>query len=528
MKQLASWLDDALFYEIYPQSYLDTNSDGIGDLNGVISKLDYIKDIGFNAIWLNPCFDSPFCDAGYDVRDYKKIAERYGTMEDMQRLIDEMHSRGMHLFLDLVAGHTSEEHEWFKISKSSDSNEYSDRYIWAGEEDTFKNAGIGGMAKNTQGRKGKYHYNFFTVQPSLNFGFAEVTAPWQTPAGSPAAKKTTEAIKDIIRFWCSKGVDGFRVDMAYSLVKAEKEGRAGTIAVWQDIFAMMDEEFPECAMVSEWGNASESAQAGFPMDFYMQMNSLGFGDMFDYGDPEDVDGTPFFSEKGEGNAAVFAKDIARLLKENGGRGYLSFITGNHDIHRRPRCLPEAQFKLTYGFIYTMPGVPFMYYGDEIGMREVLELDPVEGSMYRTGARTPMQWDSTENAGFSGADADDLYIPMDDDKNRPTVAQQLADENSILSFVKSIIAFRKANPALKASAQTEFLYAEEDEYPLVYKRFCDSQTLVVAVNPADRAVSADISRELRLKPVFVFGGGAQVNASKIEMQPQSFAIFEEIR
>jgi maltose alpha-D-glucosyltransferase/alpha-amylase len=170
----------------------------------------------------------------------------------------------------------------------------------------------------------------------------------------------------------------------------------------------------------------------------------------------------------------------------------------------------------------------MYYGDEIGMREVLDLDPVEGSMYRTGARTPMQWSSAENAGFSQADEDELYIPLDSDKNRPTVEQQLADSDSILNFVKSILAFRKANPALKASAGTEFLFAQEDTYPLVYRRFCAEQSLIVAVNPADRAVSADISRELRLKPVFVFGGGAQVNASKIEMQPQSFAIFEEIR
>ena len=232
MATLPKWLETALFYEIYPQSFRDTNGDGVGDLPGILEKLDYIQGLGFNAIWMNPCYLSPFGDAGYDVQDYKQIAPRYGTMADMEKLIAEMHRRGMHLLLDLVPGHTSEEHEWFLKSSQKEPNEYSDRYIWTTPDTKI----VFGLNKARGTREGLYHYNFYPIQPSLNYGFAKVTQPWQTPAGAPAVQKTIEGVKDIIRFWLQKGVDGFRVDMAFSLVKDDGPGRPETIKVWQKIF----------------------------------------------------------------------------------------------------------------------------------------------------------------------------------------------------------------------------------------------------------------------------------------------------
>ena len=175
----ATWLKDAVFYEIYPQSFYDTNGDGIGDINGITEKLDYIKSLGCNALWINPCFDSPFKDAGYDVRDYRKVAPRYGTNEDLCRLFEQAHEKGIRVLLDLVPGHTSEEHEWFRESQKAEKNAYTDRYIWT--DFCFEGAEglpyIGGESE----RSATYILNFFKCQPALNYGFLNVRKPWQKP-----------------------------------------------------------------------------------------------------------------------------------------------------------------------------------------------------------------------------------------------------------------------------------------------------------------------------------------------------------
>lgn len=170
-----NWLEHALFYEIYPQSFCDSNADGIGDINGIISKLDYIHNLGCNAIWINPCFDSPFVDAGYDVRDYYKVAPRYGTNEDLKHLFEAAHKRDMHVLLDLVPGHTSVTCEWFRQSCRAEKNEYTDRYIWT---DSVWNApehigSIAGWIRGGTERDGAAAVNFFTTQPALNYGFYE-------------------------------------------------------------------------------------------------------------------------------------------------------------------------------------------------------------------------------------------------------------------------------------------------------------------------------------------------------------------
>ncbi len=174
---MVDWLKDAVFYEIYPQSFYDTNSDGIGDIPGIIEKLTYIKEIGCNAIWINPCFDSPFQDAGYDVRNYKQVATRYGTNEDLYRLFEKAHSLDMHVLLDLVPGHTSIKHHWFLLSQRARKNRYSDRYIWTDSIWT-KSSTISSVSGLSE-RNGCYCLNFFASQPALNYGFYQVTAPWQ-------------------------------------------------------------------------------------------------------------------------------------------------------------------------------------------------------------------------------------------------------------------------------------------------------------------------------------------------------------
>ena len=213
---MPNWLKDAVFYEIYPQSFNDTNNDGIGDINGIIEKLDYIKDLGCNALWINPCYDSPFKDAGYDVRDYKKVAPRYGTNQDLYRLFGEAHNRDIKVLLDLVPGHTSEEHEWFKQSQKAEKNEYSNRYAWTNH--AFQGIANHPYVSGECERNGSYMLNFFKCQPALNYGFLNRTEDWQLPPDHPDCIATREAMKDIIRFWLDHGCDGFRVDMADSLV----------------------------------------------------------------------------------------------------------------------------------------------------------------------------------------------------------------------------------------------------------------------------------------------------------------------
>ena len=194
---MPDWLKKAVFYEVYPQSFYDSNGDGIGDINGIAQKLDYIRDLGCNAIWLNPCFDSPFMDGGYDVRDYKKVAPRYGTNEDLVRLMDRVHQKGMHILLDLVPGHTSDQNEWFLKSRAPENNEYSNRYIWT--DSVWEAPSAYRLMCGVTDRDGNYLVNYFSSQPALNYGFAQITHPqWQLSCDHPECRKTVEAIKDVM------------------------------------------------------------------------------------------------------------------------------------------------------------------------------------------------------------------------------------------------------------------------------------------------------------------------------------------
>ena len=269
------WLRDAVFYEIYPSSFYDGNGDGIGDLNGIRQKLPYVKGLGCNALWLNPCFDSPFKDGGYDVRDYKKVAPRYGTNEDLYALFREAHELGIRVLLDLVPGHTSEEHPWFLESGKAERNEYSDRYVWTDFwiKGTPGHPYIGGETP----RNGTYMLNFFKCQPALNYGWAKVTEPWQTPADAPAAKATRNAMADVMRFWLEKGCDGFRVDMANSLIKGDDDDKSYTCALWKGLLGELRAEFPESAYVAEWGWPRQALNlADFDMDFYLDHEGNGY------------------------------------------------------------------------------------------------------------------------------------------------------------------------------------------------------------------------------------------------------------
>lgn len=478
MKNMPSWLKDAVFYEIYPQSFCDSNGDGIGDFQGIISKLNYIKDMGFNALWINPCYLSPFMDAGYDVQDYYKAAPRYGTNEDLYRLFEEAHSRGIRVILDLVPGHTSDQCEWFKASCNPKPNEYSDRYIWT--NCVWDRPQDYPLVVGNADRDGCYMLNFFLCQPALNYGFNNITYPdWQISYLDKRVQSTFEEMLNVMRFWLDKGADGFRVDMADSLVKNDDD-KTATASLWRKARAMLDKEYPEAMLVSEWCNAPRAINmAGFHCDFILDHRNK----LLHYATRE-------IDEKGINKsyfcktAHVSAKDMMSkyleelsLTKDN---GYISIISGNHDTPRVAHTLRDRELELFYVFLLTLPGVPFVYYGDEIGMR-YLSQSSKEGGYQRTGSRTPMQWDSkAANLGFSSADKADLYLDVDRSKDAPCVSDQINFELSLLNLIKTLNKLRLNNTDLQADASLNILQCSDDGV-LCYKR---GEDIMVAFNPTD--------------------------------------------
>lgn len=496
---MLEWLKDAIFYQVYPQSFYDSNNDGIGDINGITEKLDYIKDLGCNAIWVNPCYDSPFMDGGYDVRNYKQVAPRYGTNEDLENLFQAAHKKGIKILLDLVPGHTSDTNDWFLKSKEPTKNEYSNRYIWTSS--VWDAPPQYRMECGITDRDGNYLVNYFSSQPALNYGFHKVTHPrWQLPCNHPDCLATVEALKDVMRFWLSKGCDGFRVDMADSLVKNDDE-KIATAKIWRGVRQMLDEEYPNAALVAEWCHPVRAINnAGFHMDFYLDHVGNGYSTLFRY--EKDGEDKSFFSPNGKGDVTIFTDEYVPNLKATKGNGYISFFTCNHDNARMSKTFDERTRKLAYSTIFTMPGVPFLYYGDEIGMAYRADITSKEGGFNRTGSRTPMQWSSGKNLGFSTAEEEDLYLPVEKGDNAPTVENQIAREGSIYHTVKDIIKLRKENSDLGADGDFEVLFAQKNKYPFVYKR----GSFVIFVNPSNEKTNVKLDVDVDCKDIIYLIGG----------------------
>ena len=484
-----AWLDDAIFYQIYPQSFRDSNGDGIGDLPGVAEKLDHVAALGCNAIWLNPCFVSPFMDAGYDVADYYRVAPRYGTNADLRRLFREAAKRGIRIFLDLVPGHTSIEHPWFQASCRHERNKYSDWYVWT---DSVWSGGPRNLIRGYAERDGCFMTNFFWCQPSLNFGVDKPIAdqPWRQLRTAPGPRAVRAEILKIMRHWLDMGAAGFRVDMALSIGNS----------YWSEVRAMLDREYPEAALVSEASNPLSSIPSGFHMDFLAQFGAPVFSPLIRHGNwPANSEGEPFFSRRGRGDAEAPVREYLRHLEGTWERGHICLQSGNHDTTRLSWDRTREEIEVAFAFFLTMPGVPYVYYGDEIGMRFLPDLPSKEGGYNRTGSRTPMQWTAGRNAGFSSAPARSLYLPLDPAADRPNVSDQERDPGSLLHAVRRLTALRHATPALRAGGTFRVLHLERNAYPLVYERQLGRERVIVALNPSGRAASATFSVAAAPKP-----------------------------
>jgi maltose alpha-D-glucosyltransferase/alpha-amylase len=493
-----NWLSETTIYQIFPASFQDSNGDGIGDLNGITSRLDYIKSLGAETIWLSPIHPSPFRDAGYDVCDYYAIAPRYGTMADFERLLKEVHGRGMRLLIDLVPGHTSSEHPWFIESCKHERNRYSDRYIWT---DTTFQLGDGGTAGSQfinghAERDGNYMANFFYFQPALNYGYADADArfPWQLPCDHPAALATRAELSRIMRFWLDKGVDGFRVDMAGSLIKGRDPAkvRAATMALWEEVRQWWDRDYPDAVLLSEWSDPSTAIETGFHVDFMIHFNTASYMTLYRAETEHTIfagGGTSYFSPNGGGEVQSFLRELMGHLAYIGDRGWISIPTGNHDLPRFANGRSNEELKLILTFLFTLPIIPTVYYGDEIGLRPPGELPSKEGAYRRTGARTPMQWDDNANGcGFSSSAPEAFYLPMSDAPDRATVAKQEADPESLLHLVRRLIRLRKEHPALGSRGTLQQLSSATAPYPLVYLRSLATDRYVIAINALNQPTS----------------------------------------
>lgn len=564
-KRGPEWLRDGVIYQVYPSSYKDSDGNGIGDIRGVISELDYIESLGVRAIWFNPLFVSGWIDGGYDVIDFYRVDPRFGTNNDMVELIEKAHAKGIKVMLDLVAGHTSDKHPWF-IQSSQDTNlQYSDYYIWSdrlpdakAEKDletmlkdpNYMQNTIGKWMKSEYPRNKFYMKNFYACQPSLNYGYAnpDPSRPWEQGVDEPGPKAVRQELKDIIAFWYGKGVDGFRVDMANSLVKNDKDKKE-IMNLWREIREWSDKNYPDHVLMAEWGSPKYCLAAGYNID--MDLNSTKAHNRRMYFDRKhQADGGSYFSLDGGqpsvkdlyGNAWPEDKidgktTAAEMLKEYYGyftdclestetMGYFATITGNHDhlrINMGARNTPD-QLKVMLTWVLTMP-MPILYYGDEIGMRSLVDMPNVEGANHngkeRSGARTPMQWTSGETAGFSTCSPDKLYLPvctewspatsypqyLDWKKNfvagkvKPiakgeiTVESQDKDPESILNWTRELIALRKSSEALWADSKFISVFNESQPYPMVYLRTNGKETLLIALNPTGTRKSLTLNDEV---------------------------------
>lgn len=486
------WWRTAVIYQIYPLSFADSNDDGFGDLEGIISRLDYLSEtLGVDALWLSPFYKSPMVDWGYDISDYTDVDPLFGDLPTAQRLIDEAHKRGMRVIFDYVINHSSDQHPWFWESRSSRDDPKRDWYVWrdpkpdGGPPNNWVSV-FSGPAWTFDEKTGQYYrHTFLSHQPDLN---------WRNP-------ELVEAMMDVARFWLDRGVDGFRVDAAHQIMKdpGERDNPPAPPDYerpWKDMG-----EYDEFIHLYDFGHPDvHEAHRRFRsvVDSY-QHDSLTVAEIhiFDlpewasyYGDDLDQLHMPFNFHlmATEWNVPALRATIESVLWNVPIGAGTNWTLGNHDEIRLATRLGLENARLGAMLVLTLRGTPFLYYGDELGMADVVipagtGKDPWGNKvafLSRDGARTPMQWSSEENAGFSSAEP---WLPMGIDYENQNVEAQLQDENSMLSFYRSLLRLRKESPALQRGSFLVHPSCTDEVF--VYRRESDDETRTVVLNLSDQ-------------------------------------------
>jgi maltose alpha-D-glucosyltransferase/alpha-amylase len=529
------WVHHAVIYQIYPQTFFDSNGDGIGDLPGITAKLDYIRSLGADAIWLNPFFDSPFNDAGYDIRDYYKIAPRYGTNDDARRLFAEAHKRGLKVLFDYVITYAAIDNPWFLESASGKPGPHANWFVWTDNAWKFEpgERWVHGFGQ----RNGNFLSNFFWNEPALNYGFGapDPAKPWQLSSRHPDVLALRAEMQKVLRFWMDLGADGFRADMASAMVKG-KDVNGDTLGYWREVRQILARDYPQAFTVAEWSNPVDALDGAFNAAFFHWAD--GFNDLYQKESWRILngmsDGHSFFDREGKGDIAHFLKNYLPGYEATRAKGYVCLPLGNHDLARLGNNRTTDELELLTAFGLTMPGVPFIYYGTEIGMRQLHDLPQIEGAYKpRAGARTPMQWTPETNLGFSTAKPEKLYLPVDAALDAPNVAAQEKDPNSLLNRTRRLIQLKHTEPALTAYAEFIPLYAEPNTYPFIFARASGQSVLLLVFNPAARPASADFDFAVEPQGFELLAGKPAVikqdkpGHQHVEITGPSYAIYRVI-
>ncbi len=356
----------------------------------------------------------------------------------------------------------------------------------------------------------------------MNYGYAHPNPenPWELPVTHPDCVAMKEELKNIIDFWMDLGTDAFRVDMAASLIKGDTD-KTAMQAFWHEIRAHIEERNPNVLLIEEWAMPAEAIKAGFHLNFLLHSGPTAYRSLFRYEKGRNTTsgmiGHSYFNKEGKGNINEYLDRFLYDLNETKGKGYIGQITGNHDMQRLAYLREVDEIKACLAFLFTMPSVPFVYYGDEIGMDFIEGLPSKEGGYIRTGARTPMQWNNGKNHGFSTSDTP--YLPTDSREDAPTVEAQENDENSLLLFTKKLIALHKDNTTLHAEADLNILMSG---YPFVYERMADGKKLFIALNPSQYVHRYDAPKLGKI----LLNQNVERNENQLIMKGVSFIIAEE--
>ena len=503
------WWKKAVVYQIYPKSFQDSNGDGFGDLQGIIKRLDYLETLGINALWLSPVFKSPQADNGYDISDYRDIDPTFGSLDDMEELINEAKKHNIRIMMDLVLNHSSNEHRWFKEAKKSKDNPSHDYYIWRdgdeGVPPSDMKACFGGRAWEYVPEIGQYYFHqFLPEQPDLN---------WENP-------KVGRAIYDMILWWMDKGVGGFRLDVIDQIAKEPDKRITINGPRLQEYFKELSREtFQKGDLITvgeAWGADTERAKLysnpdGSEFSMVFQFEHIGL-DQKEGGEKWDLAPLPFKKLK---------KIMAHWQNELYNCGWNSLFWDNHDLPRivsrwgNDREYRVESAKMLAILLHGMQGTPYIYQGEELGMTnvqydiedykdcEIINMyherlekgyskDEIMKSIYAKGrdnARTPMQWDDSANAGFTTGTP---WIKVNDNYDKINAKSQVDDPDSIFSCYKKLVQLRKDYPVFVDGKFT--LLLEDDENIFAYSRKNEEKTMIVVCNFFDKEIPMPLAKE----------------------------------
>lgn len=508
------WWKHGVIYQIYPRSFMDSSGDGIGDLQGIIDRLDYVASLGVDAIWLSPVFPSPMKDFGYDVADYTDIDPLFGDLATFDRLVDAAHARGLKIVMDYVPNHSSDQHPWFIESRSSRDNPKADWYIW---RDAKPDGGppnnwlsfFGGGAWGWDATRGQYYlHSFLPEQPDLD---------WRNP-------DVERAMLDVIRFWLDRGVDGVRMDVIFCTLKhpdlpdnppAQGASVMRSMAGFDSQEHLYDFNWPADL-------PKRVADLRAVLDEYPDRAGIGETYLLD---PKLL--APYYGENGRGlhlpfnftllplpwEAASFRQAIERYYAALPPGAWPNFVLGSHDEHRLASRYGPANARTAAMLLLTLWGTPTWYYGDELGMQDVpippeKEQDPhglrVPGQgLGRDPERTPMQWDASPNAGFAPAGVEP-WLPVADDYRTVNVAAQEGDPRSHLNTVRALLRLRRSLPALHDAGAFAFVDGLPDEI-LAYTRERDGARLLVVLNFGAAGHTLDLGAQGRQAEILLATG-----------------------